>query len=82
MSHAVYQNLISFSCTFSTNSLNDSGAANNSLLKSSDSKDIGKICSCVVILCKNGDPNVLKMLCWPHNTSPDLHHHHLDHMLQ
>ena len=60
MSHAVYQNLIFcfLFLYFSTNSLNVSGAVNNSLSKSSDSKDIGKICSCVIYYPKNGASSV------------------------
>ena len=37
---------------FSTNSFNVSGADNNSLSKSSVSKDISKTCSCLVMLWK------------------------------
>ena len=43
---------------FSTSSLNVSGAENNSLSKSSDSSDIGRICSYHVILWKNGVSNI------------------------
>ena len=44
---------LNFLCLyFLTNSLNVSGADNNSLLKSPDSNDIGKICSCLVIFWK------------------------------
>ena len=50
---------LNFLCLyFSTYSLNVSGADNNSLSKSSVSKDIGKTCSCLVILWKNGVSNV------------------------
>ena len=39
-----------FFCLYlSTNSLNVFGAINNSSSKSSDSNDIGRICSCLVI---------------------------------
>ena len=51
---------LNFLCLyFSTYSLNVFGADNNSLSKSSDSNDIGKICSCVVILWKKGISKVL-----------------------
>ena len=41
---------LNFLCLyFSTNSLNVFGTDNNSLSKSSDSNDIGKMCYCVVI---------------------------------
>ena len=44
---------LNFLCLYLlTSSLNVSGADNNSLLKSSDSNDIGKICSHLVILWK------------------------------
>ena len=43
-----------FCLYFSTNSLNAFGAVNKSSLKSSDSNDIGKICSCLVTLWKKG----------------------------
>ena len=56
---------------FSTNSLNVSGAVNNSLSKSSDSKDIGY--ALVLLYCAKMEhpmyllnhQNSLKMLCWP-----------------
>ena len=50
---------LNFLCLyFSTNSLNVPGADNNSLSKSSVSKDISKTCSCLVMLWKNGVSNV------------------------
>ena len=49
-----------FFCLYlSTNSLNVYGADNNSSSKSSDSNDIGKTCSCFVILWKKGISKVL-----------------------
>ena len=51
---------LNFLCLyFSTNSLNVFGADNNSSSKSSDSNDIGRICSCLVILWKKGISKVL-----------------------
>ena len=77
-----------FCLYFSTNSLNVFGTDNNSLSKSSDSSDIGRICSCLDILWKKGylkylliHQNNLKTLCLPQNTSPNLHCLFPDHML-
>ena len=50
---------ILFCLYFSTNSLNVFGADNNSSLKLSDSYDIGRICSCLVILWNKGISKVL-----------------------
>ena len=81
---------VNFLCLyFSTNSLNVFGTDNNSLSKSSDSNDIGRICSPLVILWKRGylmylliHQNNLKTLCLPQNTSLNPHCLSLDHMLQ
>ena len=49
-----------FFCLYlSTNSLNVFGADNNTSSKSSDSYDIGKICSCLITLWKKGISKVL-----------------------
>ena len=64
---------LNFLCLyFLTNSLNDFGADNNSSSKSSDSNDIGRICSCLVILWKKViskylliHQNNFKVLCLP-----------------
>ena len=47
---------LNFLCLyFLTNSVNVFGADNNSSSMSSDSNDIGRICSCLVILWKKGN---------------------------
>ena len=51
---------LNFLCLyFSTNSLNVFGADNNSSSKPSDSNDIGRICSCLLILWEKGISKVL-----------------------
>ena len=72
---------LNFLCLYlSTKSLSVFGADNNSSSKSFDSNDIGRICSCLVILLIH--QNNLEMLCLPQNTFLSQHRLFLDHMLQ
>ena len=59
LSKVLCYKLIFLCLYFSTNSLNVFGADNNSSSKSSDCYDIGRICSCLVILWKKGISKVL-----------------------
>ena len=88
MFHVVYQNLIFFYCTFQ---LIPSVFLRQSIILCQSNltpKILAKYAPVSLYYAKMGLPmyllilkNNLKMPYWPQNTSQNLHHHHLGHML-